>query len=172
MRHENRLSGIYHVYSFLVIIGLIAIDQVTKYLVRTYMYIGQSICIIPGYFNLVYVMNPGGAFGFWADKSHYFRAFFFFIIGLLAIVILIIIYFDPSYGILTRIGIVLLLSGAIGNIIDRIRWRMVVDFLDFYWRSFHWPAFNVADTAISIGMGLFLLELWSDYRRKVREKSD
>ena len=170
MRHKDRLSYIHHVYSFLVITSLIAFDQGTKYLVRANMFLGESICVIPEFFNLVYVMNPGGAFGLWAGKSNFFRMFFFFIIGIVAIVILIIIYFDPSYGLLTHIGIVLLLGGACGNIIDRIRWRMVVDFLDFYWRSFHWPAFNVADTAISIGMALFLLELWFDYRKKAKEK--
>ena len=172
MRHKNHVRWIDHIYSFLLIITIIAIDQGTKYLVQLRMRLGESICIIPGFFNLVYAMNPGGAFGLWANKSHLFRAFFFFFIAIVAIIILIFIYFDPSYGMLTRIGIVLLLGGAIGNIIDRIRWRMVVDFLDFYWRSFHWPAFNAADTAISIGIGLFLIELWIDFRKKSEEKRD
>ena len=71
-----------------------------------------------------------------------------------------------------RMGIVFLLGGALGNIIDRIRWKMVVDFLEFYYRSFRWPAFNVADIAICIGMGLFFLEFFLDYKREKKKRKE
>ena len=130
----------------------------------------ESISIIPNFFNLVYAKNPGGAFGLWANKSSLFRNIFFNALGGVAIIILIVIYFDSSYGKLMRLGIIFLLGGALGNMIDRIRWRMVVDFLEFYFRSFRWPAFNVADIAICVGMGLFLLEFFLDSQKKRKKK--
>jgi signal peptidase II len=102
-------------------------------------------------------MNPGAAFGFLANTSETFRYFFFF--GITALVILLIIYYiitSKSENMLYLISLTLIFSGAVGNLIDRIRYGAVVDFLDFYIHTWHWPAFNVADSSISLGAVLMI----------------
>jgi signal peptidase II len=102
-------------------------------------------------------MNPGAAFGFLADASETFRRIFF--IGITATVILLIIYYIVKSSLqntLYVISLTLIFSGAVGNLIDRIRFGAVVDFLDVYIGTAHWPAFNVADSSISVGAVLMI----------------
>jgi signal peptidase II len=116
--------------------------------------------VIDGFFSLVYVMNPGAAFGFLAEAPEIFRYLFFISVTVLAI--LLIIYYilkSKSQDVLIVISLTLIFGGAVGNLIDRIRFGAVVDFLDFYIGAWHWPAFNVADSAISIGAVLMILEM-------------
>lgn len=138
---------------------IIILDQLTKYLIRSFMSLNKSLTIIPGFFNMVYVMNKGGAFGLFSSLNPLLRAAIFIGFSLVAILALLIIYWKSSHTSLTRLGIAFLMGGAIGNLMDRLRWGMVVDFLDFYIGRYHWPAFNVADMAICIGLGLVFLEL-------------
>jgi signal peptidase II len=116
--------------------------------------------VIPGFFNLVYVLNKGGAFGIWSSLPPLLRGLFFISFSLAAIVALLVIYWKSYQTRLTRFGIAFLMGGAIGNLLDRLRWGMVVDFLDFYLGSYHWPAFNIADMAICLGLGLVFLEIF------------
>ena len=148
--------------SFTIIVLLIVLtDQATKYWVDTSMALHQSIPVLEGFFSLTYVRNPGAAFGFLADTSPIFRYFFFITVNLVAMgLILAYIRKAPAEesGMIKALS--LIMAGAAGNLIDRIRFGEVIDFLDVYIGSFHWPAFNVADSAISIGACLLIIRLF------------
>ncbi len=137
---------------------VVILDQMTKAAITTRFFLHESRIVIDGFFNLVYVMNPGAAFGFLAGASELFRYIFF--IGITIIVISLIIYYiakSKSQNLLIVVSLTLIFAGAVGNLIDRIRFGAVVDFLDFYIRTWHWPAFNVADSSISLGA---ILMIW------------
>lgn len=141
---------------------IIILDQATKYLVRSFLIPYRGLRIIPGFFDLVYVMNKGGAFGLLSDQSPALRGMVFVSFSIATILALVLIYLKSDQEILTQLGIAFLIGGAIGNLVDRLRWGMVVDFLDFYIGRFHWPAFNIADMAICIGLGLVLWDLFKN----------
>jgi signal peptidase II len=141
-------------------IAVIVLDQITKAVITEKLFMYGSHKVIDGFFSLVYVMNPGAAFGFLAGAPEIFRYLFFISVTVLAI--LLIIYYilkSKSQDVLMVISLTLIFGGAVGNLIDRIRFGAVVDFLDFYIGAWHWPAFNVADSAISIGAVLMILEM-------------
>ena len=137
---------------------VIIIDQLTKLWIMTNFALHEQQNVIPGLFDLVYVTNTGAAFGFLAGSKNLLRQLFF--VGVAIVALVVIVY---AYGHLKRQGKIfvyalgLIGGGAIGNLIDRLRFGSVVDFLDFYLGSYHWPAFNAADSAITVGVGLFLL---------------
>ena len=136
---------------------VIVLDQITKAAIVAKFFIHESYTIVAGFLNLVYVMNPGAAFGFLANASSTFRYFFF--TGITIAVILLIIYYvmkSKPQNMLMVISLTLIFAGAVGNLIDRIRFGAVVDFLDIYIGTAHWPAFNVADSAISVGAVLMI----------------
>ena len=145
----------------LVISGvLVLLDQVTKTLITHYLQLYHTIAVIPGFFNLTHIHNPGGAFGFLAQSDPILRKVVFLFVSLLAVGLILWYYMKTpaSYPLLGG-AFALIFGGAIGNLIDRIRLGKVIDFLDFYIGNFHWPAFNVADSAITIGIGIFILHL-------------
>ncbi len=157
---------------FLYPVGLalfaVAVDVGTKYLIEETLAPYSGRIVIPGFFNLVHVFNKGGAFGFLAGDSITWQRGFF--IGVTALACVIILYtLCTQYGKTTaaRTGFGLILGGAVGNLIDRVRYGHVVDFLDFYVGSWHWPAFNAADTAITCGT---ILVLWGIYRAGPEKK--
>ena len=149
-------------YSRLAIIALlvVAADQITKYMVLESMPLFHSIPVIPGFFDLTHIHNPGGAFGFLSGQSSHLQRLIFLLVSSLAIGLILYFYIKtpPSFRFLS-IGLALVFSGAIGNLIDRVRMGKVVDFLDFYIGNLHWPAFNIADSAVSVGMFIFLYHL-------------
>jgi signal peptidase II len=148
----------------LCIAGLVVIfDQITKAIVLTYIPLYQSIPVIPGVFSLTHLHNPGGAFGFLAKQSSGIRHLVFIVLSSAAISLIFYFYWrTPRSHPLLAGGFALILGGAIGNLIDRVRFEKVVDFLDFYIGRYHWPAFNVADSAITVGIGIFLVHiLWN-----------
>ena len=140
--------------------AVVLLDQVTKIIVQRRFFLGESIPVIDGFFNLTYVRNSGAAFSFLASGDPAWVIPFFIITTL--IVSVGIVYYhrktDPAQR-LHRLGLSLVLGGAVGNLIDRLVHQSVVDFLDFYAGTYHWPAFNVADSAITTGVGLILLEM-------------
>ena len=139
---------------------IVALDQITKAAISSRFSINESYEVIGGFFNLVYVLNPGAAFGFLANASAAFRYIFF--IGITIIAIALIIYYlvkNRSGGVIIALSLTLIFAGAVGNLIDRIRFGAVVDFLDFYAGTWHWPAFNVADSAITTGAVLMIWEM-------------
>ena len=140
--------------------AVVALDQITKAAITSRFLLHESSTIIDGFFNLVYVMNPGAAFGFLARASATFRYIFF--TGITSVAILLIIYYlikNKHGSIITVVSLALIFGGAVGNLIDRIRFGAVVDFLDFYIGACHWPAFNVADSAITVGAILMIWEM-------------
>ncbi len=153
-------TRIIHAWSLAILLLILNLDQFTKYLVRSHMSPYRRLPIIPGFFDLVYVMNKGGAFGIWSSLTPILRGIIFISFSFVAILALLIIYWKSQQAYVTSFGIAFLIGGATGNLLDRVRWGMVVDFLDFYLGKYHWPAFNVADMAICIGMGLVLLDLF------------
>lgn len=145
----------------LLIAGTIVItDQITKAVVLAKMALYQSIIVIPGFFSLTHIQNPGGAFGFLAQQDATVRAAVFLVASALAIGLIFMFYrqIPKSHPVLAS-GLALIFGGAIGNLIDRVRFGKVIDFLDFYIGNLHYPAFNVADSAITIGGAIFLVHL-------------
>lgn len=144
--------------------GVILVDQVTKaVLLHTFPAIGAAIPVIPGFFDIVHVRNPGGAFGLFAGKSAALRAFFFLAVSAIASILMTVFYVQiPQHFRWLRAGLALVIGGAVGNLIDRIRFGEVIDFIDLYVGQWHWPAFNVADSAISIGMGIVVIHVLSN----------
>lgn len=139
----------------LALILLIA-DQLTKVLILGYYQLGDST-LITQYFNIVRVHNTGAAFSFLADASGWQR-WFFTGVGVIAVgVILWMLKAHPGQK-LFSFSMACILGGAIGNVIDRVRYGYVVDFLDFHWGTWHFPAFNIADAAISIGAVCMILD--------------
>lgn len=140
--------------------AVVILDQATKLLVQRAFRLGESLPVLPGVFNLTYVLNPGAAFGLLAGAAPAFRGPFFIAVSVLAIAV--ICYYHARYARghpLPTVGLALILGGALGNLIDRLRVGMVIDFLDFYLGAYHWPAFNVADSGITVGVGLLLVEM-------------
>ncbi len=140
----------------LVAVSVLILDLVSKALVLAHLPVGTSVPVIPGFFNLTHVHNPGGAFGFLAGMSPQVRAAVFIFASLAAAGLILWIYFQtPPHQRLLAFGLALVFGGALGNLLDRVRFGVVVDFLDLYVGDLHWPAFNVADSAITIGVLIF-----------------
>ncbi len=143
---------------FIIIFCTIAVDQLTKSWVVDSLQLYQSVDIVPGFFNLVYVTNNGAAFSLLADVDSPWRHYFFLGIGTLAMIGLTVAYWRlRKVNRFYSLALALIAGGAAGNLVDRIRLGAVIDFLDFYIGRYHWPAFNVADSAICVGAGLFLV---------------
>ena len=153
------------VATFLVIL----LDQATKAWIISTMRLYDSFVVIGGFFNITHVRNPGAAFGFLAAAPPLFR-YIFFIAVTLAAILLILHYLRVSRIEETSLvsALALILAGAVGNLIDRVRFGEVVDFLDVYIVSYHWPAFNVADSAITVGAAILILVLL----RKRKERTE
>ena len=146
---------------------VIALDQITKSAIATRFFMHESYPVINGLFNLVYVMNPGAAFGFLANASETFRYIFF--TGITIVALVLILYYllkSKSQSLIIVCALTLIFAGAVGNLIDRLRFGSVVDFLDVYIGSAHWPAFNVADSAISIGAVLMILNMIANRKKE------
>lgn len=149
-----------YVIIFIITIPVIILDQFTKFYIQKSMKLHQSIKVIDGFFDITYVLNKGAAFSFLADKPTGFTAPFFVIVSVIAIGIIGFLFYQTEKNdYVSLIAFALLLGGSIGNLIDRIRHGAVTDFLDFYIQQYHWPAFNVADSAITTGISLFLFSL-------------
>ena len=134
------------------------LDQLTKIWITAVFSLHQSLEVIPGLFSLTYLTNTGAAFGFLAGQPTAWRQAFFIVMVLAALGFITYMYRrlrDESGWYEVSLG--LIAGGAIGNLIDRLRFGSVIDFLDFYIGSHHWPAFNVADSAITVGVTIFLI---------------
>ncbi len=139
---------------------IIILDQLTKIIVDRSMPRHQSIAIIDGLFSLTYVRNTGAAFGIFAGSHEAFRLPFLIGVSVLAIGFILVMLKrlrDDAIGLITALA--LILGGAVGNLIDRIIYGEVIDFLDVYWSDYHWPAFNIADSCITVGVIITLYVL-------------
>lgn len=150
-------------YAILAILTtiIIVLDQLTKYAVVERFRYGESIPVIPGFFSLTYIRNTGAAFGLLAHANPAFRIPFFVIVPIVALVAIGFIFRKiPDRDVKLSSALSLVIGGAVGNLIDRVMLNYVVDFLDFHWKyQYHFPAFNVADMAICVGVGILMLDL-------------
>jgi signal peptidase II len=155
-------------YLILLVVSalVLVLDQLTKIYIDRTMELHSSISVIEGFFNITYLRNKGAAFGILANSS--FRLPFFILVSLVAVgVILVVIKRLREDQKLAMVSLSLILSGAIGNLIDRVRLGEVIDFLDVhYYAVYHWPAFNVADSAICVGVFLLAIDMIQEERRE------
>ncbi len=152
--HKFLLLGV------ILVLG-VGLDQLTKYWIAQTLPKHSVVPIIPDFFNLVHVYNRGAAFGLLSTWSAEFVRYFFIGTNLIIAMVLGYLYGRTSKAYpLFLWGYSLTLSGALGNLIDRVRFGEVLDFLDFYIGRHHWPAFNVADTLICVGAGFLFLAMW------------
>jgi signal peptidase II len=143
--------------------AVVALDQIAKVVVLQYLVLGVPIPVVDGLVSLTLVLNPGLAFGLLGGLPEAWRwtvaALSLVALAVLARVALRVL---PAGGPAGRLAIGLIFGGAVGNLIDRARFGAVVDFVDVYWRGWHWPAFNVADSAITVGVALLALRLLNE----------
>ena len=146
----------------LITVGAVVLgDQLSKLYVDAVMWQHQSITVIENYFDITYVRNPGGAFGLFARAERWIVRPALLGLSAVAVVVILLIYRStPGDRLLVRLALSLILGGALGNLIDRIRYDEVIDFLDVHWYHYHWPAFNVADAAITVGVVLLCWDLF------------
>lgn len=147
---------------------LITADQAVKMYVHTHFDLHESVEVIPDFFNLTYVRNEGAAFGFLAESNPIFREIFFLAMPPIALLIILgILRGVPDSERWTITSLSLVFGGAIGNYIDRLRFRWVIDFLDFHiHRQYTWPAFNIADMGIVCGVSILLFLEFTRLRHK------
>jgi signal peptidase II len=139
---------------------IFALDRITKQIIESRVSVMDTHTVIPGFFDIVHARNRGAAFSMFADSTSPWRPFFLIGMSLAALVLVAVILRNTAkLDRPTAIGLSLILGGALGNVFDRIVSGAVTDFLDFYIGALHWPAFNVADSAIVIGSGLLLISL-------------
>ncbi len=140
-------------FILLLCMAVTVLDQFTKYLVRMHFALGESRPVIPGFFDLTYVRNTGAAFGILSERGPW-------LVVLSVVMLGVIVVFRRAFltdGMISRLAMALMISGILGNLIDRLKLSYVVDFLDFHWQTHHFPAFNLADSAICTGVGLYIL---------------
>jgi signal peptidase II len=148
-------------YFFVIAIIVLLLDRLAKWAVASNIRLHESVVVIPGFFQLTRVENTGAAFGLFADSSAQWKIGALVSFSVLALVVVSALLWKNSHSLsTTTIGLSLILGGAMGNLWDRMMSGRVVDFLDFYVGSYHWPAFNVADTAIVIGATLLISEIF------------
>jgi signal peptidase II len=148
--------------------AVVAVDQVAKALVRSRFELHDSLEIIPGFFNLTRVHNYGAAFGLLNAADFPFKTVILSIVAAVALLALSVYASTlPVEQFLARIGLALIVGGAAGNLIDRLGAGYVVDFVDVYWRDWHFWAFNVADAAITVGVAFMILDLLDIRMRRV-----
>jgi signal peptidase II len=149
---------------------ILVLDQTTKLYVDTNFRLHETVPVIRDFFHLTYVRNKGAAFGILSDSA--VRIPFFISVSIIAMLgILWYIKQIRNDQKLALFSLSLIFSGALGNLIDRIRLGEVIDFLDVFWQRHHWPAFNVADSAITVGVALLFIEMWREDRNKSAEHS-
>lgn len=151
---------------------IIVVDQWTKIYVAGHFYIGESVSVIDGFFNLTYVRNSGAAFGFGGAFDDWVRYSMFRALPVVACVwLLVLMVKSYKEEALLSLSYSLILGGAIGNLIDRFRLDYVIDFFDFYWGKSHFATFNVADAAISVAAGLLIIDFFIQKKKEKDAKT-
>jgi signal peptidase II len=144
----------------LLVASILGVDRWTKALVQNRFDLNESIPVVDGLFNITYVRNTGVAFGILSSVSSPAKSLLLSIFTACAAVVVITYSVrSPVRNRLLQVALALILGGALGNLYDRLSYGYVVDFLEFYIRSYHWPSFNVADSAISVGVALLATEI-------------
>ena len=155
-----RESTLYRSAYLTVSLAVLFLDQWTKGLITRTFDVHQSSTVMANFFDITYVRNSGAAFGLFASVDSSLKAI---ILNTVAILVFLVVsgyaLRTPHRSVRLQVGFALILGGAVGNLLDRVRFGYVVDFLDFSIAGHHWPAFNVADSAICIGVGLLFLDM-------------
>jgi signal peptidase II len=151
-------------FPFAIAAAVFLLDRLTKWIVKGHVDAQETLSVIPGCFNIVHAENPGVAFGFLADASGAWRNFFLIGLSATVLVFITLMLLKPvrpaARDLLLRIGLACILGGALGNLYDRVVNGTVTDFVEVYTGTHYFPAFNVADSGISVGAGLLLLDMW------------
>ena len=151
--------------AWVIALAILFLDQILKELIKSSIPVWGKITVIEGFFNIVHVLNRGAAFGFLNTQAvSWLPVFFILITGLAVLVIVSLLRRSRENGPLYVVALSSILGGALGNLTDRLRQGVVVDFLDFHIGRFHWPAFNIADMAISIGAICLLITFYTRER--------
>lgn len=158
-------------YPVFVILSVlvIGIDQATKIYIDRVMDLHSSITVVENFFSITYMRNKGAAFSFLSNFNY--RIPFFVAVSMVAIFVILSVLYklrpDQKFAV---VSLSLIFSGALGNLIDRIRLGEVIDFLDVHWYTHHWPAFNVADSAICVGVFLLAIDMYREERRQKKQE--
>jgi len=151
----------------LIIAGLILVDQFTKVAIEQNYALGESTSVIKGFFSITYVRNTGAAFGMGAGAADHWRKILFLALPVLVcIYLMVLIWKTRKDRLMLGLAYTLIFAGAVGNLMDRFAMGYVVDFLDFYYKYHHFPAFNVADSSITIGAALLLIDFFIELLQK------
>jgi signal peptidase II len=159
-------------YLILICVSAVVLifDQATKIYIDRSMDLHATITVVENFFNITYLRNKGAAFGFLANTSY--RLPFFIMVSLVAIIVIMVVFarLRPDQR-FTACALALIFSGALGNLIDRVRLGEVIDFLDAHWYGHHWPAFNIADSAICVGVFLLAIDMFVEEKRLKARKN-
>ena len=143
----------------ILIFAILGLDRWTKWLIHSRLLLNQTIPIIDGFFNITYVRNTGVAFGILDAASLPLKSAALAILTIAAIAgVIVYSWRTPVNQKMLQVGLSLILAGALGNLYDRIHHGFVIDFIEVYFRSYRWPSFNVADSAITVGVGLLVIQ--------------
>lgn len=157
-----------HLWFFVFMLAILVVDQVTKYLVVRYVRFGDKVTFVNGLINLVYSRNTGGAFSLFPDKPA-----LFLVLSIGALALLGYLYFKLEGKFWATFSAVAIMGGALGNLVDRLHYGQVVDFIDVHFGVWHWYVFNIADAAISLGAAGLIITMAvseiSDWRKRRRE---
>jgi signal peptidase II len=155
-----RVEGFRRVLWAVIAVVVFVADQVTKAMVKGSIPEHTTVPLIPHFLNLIHTSNAGAAFGLFSDSPTPWKTALLIVIsGALLALVIAVMWRDRRLRWETGAGLALILGGALSNLFDRIRLGQVVDFLDVYYRSYHWPTFNLADSAIVVGAGLLVVQL-------------
>ncbi|MBV8205963.1 MAG: signal peptidase II [Acidobacteria bacterium] len=146
-------------YHLLIAFVIVAVDRLSKWLVSTHIPLHGTHEVFPGLFRLTHVQNRGAAFGLWSDSPSEWKVTMLILFSLAALLVVVALLWKSHSMTTTAAGLALILGGALGNLWDRLSMGYVVDFLDFSVSGYHWPAFNLADSAIVIGALLLVSEI-------------
>lgn len=142
---------------------VVIIDQLTKFLIKANIPLKKSIVVVDRFFHLTHVRNTGGAFSLLSEASN---TFFMITSSIALVIVLIYLVRTPSDRLWHMTSLSLIFGGAVGNMIDRIRFGEVIDFIDLFYKDFHWPAFNIADSAITTGVLIIFIDMVFSGRKK------
>jgi signal peptidase II len=147
-------------WHFAIAVAVVLLDRLSKWLVETRLDLHDTVNLIPGFFRVTHVQNKGAAFGLFAETTSEWRVTILVMFSVVALIVVAGLLWKNHHSMVTTgIGLSLILGGAVGNLWDRLVAGHVVDFLDFYVGTYHWPAFNVADSAIVSGALLLIAEI-------------
>jgi len=145
--------------------AIVVLDQYSKVLVDSALELHQSIGLLPS-LAIRKIYNSGAAFSFLSDASGWQRWFFITLASLVVVVLIVWLYRLQRNQVRMALALSLVLGGAVGNLIDRVFYGYVIDFIDVYYASWHWPTFNIADSAITVGAALLLLDAFTGHKKE------